>query len=231
MAKRRYSVAIPHSRGKILSSTVSSAVAEAPVINPALTNINDMFLHALFARIATAAGDTHEFGSTYDPYTNSIEIDIPDDILEFVESVEIKPKIQRFIAWLTQNSQFWHKYTDDRDQTSIKTGFPNVGVTSISFLEVHEVTSTEVDWAKGNKQKVLLTQNMAFSFQKPAGPTSLQLIITQDSVGGHTATFPSELKWPNGNVQSVTLAAESIDVLSILWDGEQYLATMVKNFS
>lgn len=226
----RYNVQIPYSRGKILSPNVVSAT-EAPVIDPSLTDINDMFLHVLFARIASSSGTTHEFGSSYDPVQNTIEIDVPEDILEFIEDVEILPKIQRYIAWLTQNSQFWHKYIDGRNQVGITTEFPNIEVKSVTYREIFDNgISTDVDWKTGNKQIVNIVGNTALTFQKPPGPTSLQLIIKQDSIG-HPVSFPSYLKWPNGSPIPVTQSSEAIDILSLVYDGQDYYATMVRNFS
>lgn len=230
MAKRRYVVPLPHSRGKIRSADVVAAV-EAPVIDASLTDINDMFLHVLFARIATSSGVNHEFGSSYSPEQNTLEIDVPDDILEFIENVEIRPKFQRYIAWLTQSSQFWHKYKDSRDQTSITTEFPNVEVQAITFRGIYDNgSSSAIDWKLGNKQTVTIANSTALTFQHPAGPTALQLIIKQDNIG-HPVAFPSYLLWPGGTPTTVTQTPEAIDVLSLIYDGNQYLATMIRNFS
>ena len=231
MASRRYIVKIPHPRGKLLSSDIGANSLEAPVIDPSLTDINDMYIHALFARIATSAGYTHEFGTTYDPNTNTIEIDVPEEVLSFIEGVEVKPNIQRFIAWLTSNSQYWSKYIDSRGDVGLKTDFRNIEVSSITYRDVYDNgTSSEIDWKYGNKQTVTIASTTALTFRDPPGPTSLQLIIKQDEIG-HTVAFPSYLKWPNGNEPSVTSSAEAIDVLSLLYDGQTYLATLVRNFS
>ena len=231
---KRFTFKIPHSRGgKVFSAEAISAVDEAPLFIPPVSDINDMFLHVLFARIAASSGQVAEFGSRYNAEENSIEIDVPENILEFIESVEIKEKMARYIAWLTRNSQFWEEYTDANGDLALrpKPGFVNVEVPSITYSEVYQNgTNTLIDWSKGNKQSVSIIATTALTFLPPPGPTSLQLIINQDNIG-HTVMFPSYLKWPNGNPTPNTATPEAIDVLSLLYDGQDYLTTMARNFS
>lgn len=66
-------------------------------------SVRDLFLHALFARIALNDNTTIEFRTVYDPATDTIDLDIPDcnvGILDTVTGMQQGPRFRAFIAWL-----------------------------------------------------------------------------------------------------------------------------------
>ena len=61
-----------------------------------------------------------------------------------------------------------------------------------------------------------------------ANGDSLTLIITQDGTGNRTLS--STMKFAGGE-KTLSTAANSIDVMTIFYDGTNYLASLSKNFS
>lgn len=62
-------------------------------------DVNDIILHALVVRVSYSDNTVQEFKPTLS--NNSYEIDIPSNKLSKVLEIEIGPKIQEFIDWLT----------------------------------------------------------------------------------------------------------------------------------
>ena len=62
------------------------------------------------------------------------------------------------------------------------------------------------------------------------GLSNLTLILTQDGTGGRTVAFPSGLKWKGGSAPTVTSTASKTDIVSLIYDGTSYFATIVQNF-
>jgi hypothetical protein len=86
------------------------------------------------------------------------------------------------------------------------------------------------DINKGNVQEVTLTGNSTInSIQNIQRGQSLTLIITQDGTGGRTLTMGSNFKFAGG-VNTLSTAANAIDVLSIFYTGSTYIASLSTNF-
>lgn len=60
----------------------------------------DMVLHTLLGRFAEENGETWELETIFNPSVNAIDIDIPDAVMESVETVGIGPNLQRYLQWL-----------------------------------------------------------------------------------------------------------------------------------
>lgn len=88
-------------RGKNVFAKVQSAPPSQPVVfDPTL---NDLFLHALFARLAFKNNEKFEFQTKYNQNTNTIELDIPQQYLEVFDQVvgiQRGPNFKKFINWL-----------------------------------------------------------------------------------------------------------------------------------
>jgi len=84
------------------------------------------------------------------------------------------------------------------------------------------------DWNEGNIQKILMTGNCLFIFTNPLAGASYQIIITQDGTGGRTITWPT-IHWEGKTVPSLTGTANSVDVVTLTYDGVKYLGVMSKN--
>jgi hypothetical protein len=79
-------------------------VTPGNIIHPQpASTVRDLFLHALFARIAFTNNDTTEFRTVYDPTTNVIELDIPQEainVLDQITGIQRGPNFKTFINWL-----------------------------------------------------------------------------------------------------------------------------------
>lgn len=230
-----YKIPVPRSRGfqnELLDTDNLEAIAEAN------DQIKDMFLHALFARIAANDGETWEFETNYDPKDNDIELLISEKFISILETVAKGPKFVRYITWLIEDSVtdvtngiLW-RLVDGTDDT-ITTAFKAVFEKSASFNNIKNIgdsgATATVNWCNGNKQQITLTDDVTLTFQDPPGPASLQLITIQGSIG-NSIIFPANVKFPKGNQPNSTNPAGSIDIWSFLYDGTNYYATAATNF-
>ena len=91
--------------------------------------------------------------------------------------------------------------------------------------------SKTINWQSGNKQRITLTGNCTLSFTAPSGPTSLTLLVQQDSNGNRTLTFPSSCKWPAGVAPTVHgFGANSVHVFTFYYDGTNYYGAWGNKF-
>lgn len=70
---------------------------------PSNPEARDLFLHALFARVALTNNGTLEFQTCFDPETNTIELIIPPEALAIFDEItgmQRGPKFQAYINWL-----------------------------------------------------------------------------------------------------------------------------------
>jgi len=85
------------------------------------------------------------------------------------------------------------------------------------------------DVANGNVQSITLTGNITFNaFGNAEAGQSMTLIIKQSATGGETLT--STMKFAGGT-NTLSTGANAIDVLSVVYDGTNYYASLSTNFS
>ena len=107
-------------------------------------------------------------------------------------------------------------------------------ITNINYSEAapHTVTYAATitpDVANGNIQKVTLTGNVTFSaFSNPVAGQTLTLFVVQDGTGSRTLT--STMLFAGGN-KTLSTAASAIDIITVHYDGTNYYANLVTNFS
>lgn len=83
--------------------------------------------------------------------------------------------------------------------------------------------------ANGNVQTITLNGGMTLnSFTSASAGQSLVLIVKQDGTGARSLT--SSMKFAAGE-NTLSTAPNSIDIISIFYDGTDYLATLAKDFS
>jgi len=85
------------------------------------------------------------------------------------------------------------------------------------------------NWNDSNIQTVTLTGNCTFAFSNPQSGGSYQIVITQDGTGGRTITWPT-VYWQNKTTPLLSNSANTIDVITLLYDGSKYLGLIAKNF-
>jgi hypothetical protein len=106
-------------------------------------------------------------------------------------------------------------------------------INAINYNEgaIHTVTygaTITPDVTNGNVQQVTLTGNVTFNaFTSPVAGQSLTLIVKQDATGSRTLT--STMKFAGGS-KTLTTAANSIDIISVYYDGTNYFASLGKDF-
>ena len=85
------------------------------------------------------------------------------------------------------------------------------------------------DVSSGTVQTMTLTGNVTISALTNATTgSSVNLILTQDGTGSRLLT--SSMKFA-GASKTLSTAASSIDVITIYYDGTQYLASLVKGYA
>ena len=85
------------------------------------------------------------------------------------------------------------------------------------------------DVANGNVQSITLTGNITFNaFGNAEAGQSMTLIIKQSASGGETLTSTMIFA---GGTKTLSTAANAIDILSVVYDGTTYYASLSTNFS
>jgi len=95
---------------------------------------------------------------------------------------------------------------------------------------IQTITGTNVDWNIATYAKITLTADVTLTFTDPAQPAHLTLEVVQDDTGGHTLTLPT-IKWAGGIAPTLSTAANNISVISLFWDGSQYLGMASDSFA
>ena len=99
----------------------------------------------------------------------------------------------------------------------------------------YNATTTTIDWKNGNKAKMTFGAGNigTLAFTNPTKPCSVQIILVQDGTGSRVVTaWDSDIKWAGGGTApTLSTSANSVDVVSFLWDGTSYLGTITKDFS
>ena len=119
------------------------------------------------------------------------------------------------------------------------TGFVGVGnTTPASQLDVSGAmysrlvtsSSSSVDWNQGNVQTMTLNSNPTLAFNNGQAGGEYKLILTQDSTGGRTVTWPDSVEWADGTPPTLSAGSGSSDVMSFIYDGTNYLGSYLLNF-
>jgi len=93
--------------------------------------------------------------------------------------------------------------------------------------------TTTIDWGFGNKFNFQFGAfNETFTFTDPAKPGNFVLKLVQDSVGSRTVTFPASVKFSGGTAPTLTTTATTgTDIISFYFDGTDYFAASILDFS
>ena len=82
----------------------------------------------------------------------------------------------------------------------------------------------------GNVFTVSMGANITnFTFTNPGVGTYL-IKFVQDATGNRSISFPSAWKWSGGVAPVLTSTANKTDIVTLIYDGTTYFATIVKNF-
>lgn len=100
--------------------------------------------------------------------------------------------------------------------------------------EVPNSGSCNIDWTKGNKQKITLPAGVnTVTFTNPQGATTLTLRVIQGTgVLGTINWSGSTIKWSNGGtLPTFTTGAGKVDIVGLYFDGATYWGIFSNNFA
>ena len=98
-------------------------------------------------------------------------------------------------------------------------------------INTSSIGETTIDWGLSNKQSITLTEATNITFTNPSSPCNLLIKITQDVTGGRVATWASNVKWANGGIVPIlSTAPNSVDIISLYFDGTDYYGQFGLNF-
>jgi len=76
-----------------------------------------------------------------------------------------------------------------------------------------------------------MTGNCTFTLSNPVVGATYLLKLTQDVTGTRTGTFPATVKTPGGTGITLSTGAGEVDVITLFWDGTDYLTNTGLNYS
>lgn len=73
-----------------------------------------------------------------------------------------------------------------------------------------------------------LTGNVTLTLPTPSSTSSgtFTLVLTQDTTGSRTITWPAAVKWPDGIAQQPAAAVNTVSVIHLLWTGTAWLGLL-----
>ena len=139
----------------------------------------------------------------------------------------------------TEGSAVWDNRSGDMLKSVYDTNNDGIvdnteKVKSLDVIGQQTITSSSgsatIDWNAGTNATITLTENTTLTFTNPTSSCHLQLEIAQDSTGGYTLTLPT-IKWAGGVSPTLSTAANNISVVSLYFDGTNYLGMSSDSFA
>ncbi len=131
----------------------------------------------------------------------------------------------------------------DASATSINTGtitatgaiVANGDITAKRFKltmpnAISAIATTTIDMSLGNVFTVNLGANITTLTLTNIATGTYLIKYVQDATGNRTVAFPSAWKWAGGVTPTITSTANKLDIVTLIYDGTTYYATIVKNF-
>jgi hypothetical protein len=95
----KYSFPVPRSRGLAPVALTWPPASE----DTSKQAIRDIIIHAAICRIAGLDGANYEFSTSYNPATNTVDLDIPNSVIDTLTSVNLGPNFEKYFSWLTNS--------------------------------------------------------------------------------------------------------------------------------
>lgn len=96
-------------------------------------------------------------------------------------------------------------------------------------------TTMAIDCSLSNVFTTTFTANVttAPGFSNPGDGQTINWFITQDATGGRTITWPTSFKFPSGSVQTLSTAANSVDLVVATYRAAttSWYASLLKGFA
>ena len=90
--------------------------------------------------------------------------------------------------------------------------------------------TTNIDLSTGNVFTINLGANITTLTTSNAAVGTYLVKFAQDATGSRTVSFPAAWKWAGGVVPILTTTASKLDIVTLVYDGTNFYATIVKNF-
>ena len=90
--------------------------------------------------------------------------------------------------------------------------------------------TTNIDLSTGNVFTINLGANITTLTTSNAAVGTYLVKFVQDATGSRTVSFPAAWKWAGGLVPVLTTTASKLDIVTLVYDGTTFYATIVKNF-
>lgn len=95
---------------------------------------------------------------------------------------------------------------------------------------VTAAATTSLDLSTGNVLTVNLGVNITTLNIANAAAGTYLIKFKQDATGSRDVSFPAAWKWAGGVVPNLTNTANKIDIVTLIYDGTTFYATIVQNF-
>ena len=153
----KYNIPVPRSRGfndlhDFDLATARALAVSSPVGQDSL--VADVMIYAAMCRIAYKDHNTEEFHTKYNPNTNIVDCDIPDQLLDYLTRVEVGPKLEKYFSWLTNGVKNLRR--DTLQFTIGSSGTLAPGLQGIGLQIGYEATIERVDVLSGSSGSVEL---------------------------------------------------------------------------
>ncbi|NTW31035.1 MAG: hypothetical protein HGB12_00095 [Bacteroidetes bacterium] len=99
----------------------------------------------------------------------------------------------------------------------------SVGISYGNQVTFSTPATATVNWNNSNVQEITLAANRSLSFINGKSGGLYTLIIKQNSTGGWTVSWPSNVKWPGGIMPIFTTTANAVDLVKFAFDGTIYI--------
>ena len=90
--------------------------------------------------------------------------------------------------------------------------------------------TTNIDLSTGNVFTINLGANITSLTTSNAAVGTYLIKFVQDATGSRTVSFPAAWKWAGGVAPTLTTTASKLDIVTLVYDGTLFYATIVKNF-
>jgi hypothetical protein len=91
-------------------------------------------------------------------------------------------------------------------------------------------STTSLDLSTGNVFTINLSTNISTLTLTNAAVGTYLVKFVQDATGSRTVSFPAAWKWAGGIAPVLTTTANKLDIVTLVYDGTIFYATIVKNF-
>lgn len=103
-------------------------------------------------------------------------------------------------------------------------------VSGAMYSRLVTASGSNINWNAGNVQSLTLSSNPTLTFSNGQAGGEYKLIVKQDGTGNRTVTWPVTVKWFGGGTPpTLTNAANSTDMMSFVYTGNEYLGSFNLN--